>query len=100
NKARRTERDREGVELQQDEKSEQALRAEPDEGLRQRYLSAWQRAFPGPLDLAVEIAIGDVVQGAACTPHHQRTEGEKEEQPEIRQRPRRGGESNGPETGQ
>ena len=86
--------DREAVELQQHGKPDQRLSDQEGRGLRHADLSRRNRPRPRPLDPRVEIAIGDVVPGAAGAAHD---EGPDQEQ---RQHQRQGREMAGDTAGE
>ena len=69
--------DREAVELQQHRQSDQRLNDQEDKSLRHAHLPRRDRARPRPFHLGVEIAIGDVVPGAAGAAHGKGAEEEQ-----------------------
>ena len=74
---------REAVELHQHRQSDKRLRhQECGRGL-DRHLPGWNRSRARALDSPVEIAIDDVVPGAAGTAHREGTDQEKDDVPEV-----------------
>ena len=76
---------REPVELQQDDEAEEAEQDEEGEGLLHAHLARRDGAELGALHAAVKVAVGDVVQGAARTPHDDGAEKEEEGIPRVRE---------------
>ena len=71
------ERDREAVEGEQDGEPDQRLQDEERRGLADADLAGRDRPRPRPLDAAVEIAIDNVVPGAAGAAHGERADEEQ-----------------------
>ena len=68
---------REAIELHEDDEPDQRLQHEENGGLFHADLPGRDRPRAGALDAGIEVAVGDVVPGAAGTAHH---EGADEEQ--------------------
>ena len=88
---------REQVELQQDGESRAQQHCHEGDGSLQPDGTGRQRAPAGALDLGVEVAVEDVVKGAAGGTHHERAGGKEHHQLQARQPIR--GESDRPEAG-
>ena len=65
------------VELEQDRHADQRLQHHPDQGVAQRHLARGQRPAARSLDLGIDLAVDDVVPGAARTTHGERTQREQ-----------------------
>ena len=75
--------DREPVELQQNRKPEQCLQREKAGGGRDRHLSRRDGARARALNARIEVAIDDIVPGAARPAHGKRADEEQEQMPEV-----------------
>ncbi len=75
--------DGEGIELQQHRQPDQRLRDQEGGGGRDRDLTGRDRARARALDPPVEVAIDDVVPGAAGAAHGERADQEQHDMPEI-----------------
>ena len=86
-------KDREAVELQQHREPDQGLQHEKDGSRRDRHLARRDRPRARALDAGVEIAVDDVVPGAAGAAHGEGADEEQDDVPEIdlacRHEPRR-----------
>src|SRR5262245_36183722 len=80
-----TDEDREAVELEKDRKADHALGSEIDERRNEAYLAGGDRAGAGTFNFAVEVAVDDVVEGAACAAHDDGADEEEQRVPEIGQ---------------
>src|SRR5262249_2893732 len=75
--------DREAIELQQNHEPDHRLQHEKGRGGGDRHLSRWNRSRARTLDARIEIAIDDVVPGAARPARGERADEEQDEMPEI-----------------
>ena len=78
------ERDRKPVEAQQHREPDQRLRDQERGGGSHAGAAGGQRAAAGALDAGVELAVEDVVVGAAGAAHRDRADQEQREMPEVR----------------
>ena len=88
--------DREQVELQQNGEARAQQHRHKGDGPLHPDGAGRQRTPAGALHACVEVAVEDVVEGAAGGPHHERAGGEEHQKLQIRQPLR--GETDGPET--
>src|SRR5262249_37253429 len=72
-------RDRKAVELYEDDEAEERLRHQEYGGLSDAHLAGRDRPRAGALDLAVEIAVDDVVPGAAGAAQRERADEDQDE---------------------
>ena len=71
------------VVTEQDQGGDGGLQDHPDGGLPDSDLTGWQRAAAGAGDLRVDMAVGDIIPGAACATHEKGPKGAAEGDPDI-----------------
>src|SRR5216683_2230484 len=96
----KAERDRQPVEAEQHGGADGELQREEDCGAAYADGAARDRPCPGAGDRGVEIAVDDVVEGAAGAAHHHSTEREEDDEAPIRPEARRRREGDRPPAGE